>query len=414
MMVLAILTVMFWVQPKIATLALVSVGLLYLSISQICKKKIRKNSEILAKKSVSVHKMLQEGLGGIREIIIEGNQQYFLRLFSQEFKTYYDACAEVQIVSLGPRYIVEMFGIIFIAFFSVKLVTDGAEGANFIPVLGALALCAQRLLPLIQQIYSSIVAIGAHRESVVDAIGLLEQKINIREPFGVDLKVIKNIIFKNVSFKYDCEEEWTLKAINIEIKAGDKLGIVGLTGSGKSTLIDLLMGLLNPTSGFIEINNNKMNILNANQFQSRISHVPQSIYLKDATILENIAFSENQSKIDVDRAMKCIEAAQLHEMIKSIPLGLNTTVGERGIKFSGGELQRIGIARALYKNSSVIVLDEATSALDEETEGLIINLIKEIFVGGIIIMISHRPKSLTMCNKIIQIKEHSAIMIKNE
>jgi ATP-binding cassette subfamily B protein len=188
------------------------------------------------------------------------------------------------------------------------------------------------------------------------------------------------------------------------IKKGDRIGFIGKTGSGKSTLLDILMALLEPTSGLIEVDGIKISLKNIRGWQTNIAHVPQSIYLADLSVLQNIAFGIENDQIDLDRVKSCAKYAQLDELIESWPNKYQTHVGERGVQLSGGQRQRIGIARALYKQANIIIFDEATSALDSETEESIINAIESLDRGLTIIMVAHRLSSLRNCCKIIELE----------
>jgi ATP-binding cassette subfamily B protein len=194
-----------------------------------------------------------------------------------------------------------------------------------------------------------------------------------------------------------------LKGINLQINKGDRLGIIGETGSGKSTLVDVLMGLLKPTSGSIEVDGQILSNANIKEWHSLISHVPQFIFLIDGTIVDNIAFGVESHNIDMARVYEAVEAAQLSETIRNLPNGFETFVGERGVRLSGGQRQRLGLARALYKRSKLLILDEATSALDSETERMVINSIQKLGNEITIVLITHRKASLQLCSRIVEL-----------
>lgn len=223
---------------------------------------------------------------------------------------------------------------------------------------------------------------------------------------------INSIQLKDISFKYPENQKWIFKNINFEIKKGDRIGLIGVTGSGKSTLVDIIMGLLTPSEGNIYIDGVQLAPQNLKIWQNLISHVPQNIYLSDTSIIENIAFGVDKNKIDYKLAIECAKKAKIYDSIESLPQKFDTIVGERGSKLSGGQRQRIGIARALYKNAKIIVFDEATNALDNATEKKVIDSINLIDKEITLIFIAHRLSTLDKCNKIIKVEEEKIILEK--
>ena len=291
--------------------------------------------------------------------------------------------------------------IVLIAYYLQK---SNPNENNVLPILGTLALGMQRLLPSVQVFYSSYVQVKGNSVSIM---GVLE-KLNVPKVYTKREKVnfnnFKAIEIKNLSYKYPLKSDNILKNINFSIKRGEKIGIIGPTGCGKTTLINIFMGLLRPHSGDIIIDDknifeNKQEIF----WSKHISHVPQNIFLSDNSIAENIAFGLDKNEIDLLRVINASKKAQLHEFIISKPLGYQTNIGELGIKLSGGQRQRIAIARALYKNVNFLILDEATSALDTNCENI---LMEEIYrlKDLSIIMIAHRLSTLAKCDKIIELK----------
>ena len=283
-----------------------------------------------------------------------------------------------------------------------------------IPILGVLALGAQRLLPAMQQSYAAYTSIKGARSSLNDVIKLLEQPLPdyANQPVPEPIPFEKGIELDNLSFRYSKESPWVLENINLKLPKGAHIGFVGITGSGKSTLIDIIMGLLLPTSGELLIDNRPVNNINRRAWQVRISHVPQNIYLSDSTIEENIAFGVPKDEIDPLQIKKVTQQAQLTEVIEHLRDGFQTIVGEQGVKLSGGQRQRIGIARALYKNANVIILDEATSSLDNETEQAVMQSIEGLGKEFTIITIAHRLTTLKGCDQIVSLdKKNNAIQI---
>jgi ATP-binding cassette subfamily B protein len=284
--------------------------------------------------------------------------------------------------------------------------------AASLPVLGALAIGAQRLLPALQQSYSAWASITGSHASLADTVDLLDQPLPteyLNKENKTSLQFEKFIQFKDVYFRYEEERKWVVDGLNILIPKGSRLGIIGNTGSGKSTMLDLLMGLLVPTSGEIIVDDQVLTGKKIRAWQNNIAHVPQTIYLADATIAEIVAFGVPVKFIDMTRVQAAVRQAQLLEFIESNPDKYQARVGERGIQLSGGQRQRIGIARALYKQAKVLVFDEATSALDNNTEQSVMDAIDRIDSNITIIMIAHRLTTLKSCDKIVEIKEGKLI-----
>jgi ATP-binding cassette subfamily B protein len=283
--------------------------------------------------------------------------------------------------------------------------SDGALLA--LPILGVLALGAQRSLPLMQQLYGGWNSILGGKASMADVLDLLDQPlpsyVNLPEPKPMVLK--QSVRFDNVSFSYGKDLPKTLNNINLEFPKGSRIGIIGPTGCGKSTMLDILMGMLEPTEGSIQIDDKPIDETNQRAWQRAVAHVPQNIFLTDATIAENIALGIPINKIDLNSIKKASQKACMSEFIESCSEGYYSNVGERGIWLSGGQRQRIGIARALYKNASVLIFDEATSALDNETEQSVMQAIEELDDDITLFIIAHRLTTLKKCTHIVELSE---------
>jgi ATP-binding cassette subfamily B protein len=267
-------------------------------------------------------------------------------------------------------------------------------------------------MPALQQVFGTWAIITGCSASTLDVLDLLDQpnKSNTKPSGNVEKLVFKNSIGLNdVSFKYSSAKYESLSKVDINFPRGKKIAFVGETGSGKSTIIDILMGLLRPTRGSVVINNTPLEDYQYGEWQSHIAHVPQRIYLTDTTIAENIAFGVPIDKID-QRLLKIVAGqSQLLNFIHNSPEGYNTKVGEFGCALSGGQVQRIGIARALYKKANVLILDEATSALDVVTESMIMNSILQSDEGITLIIITHRLSTIKDCDIIYEVKSGSVV-----
>jgi len=412
-LIFGITTALFFINIEVALSAFFGFGFLYLSIILYTKKRLKQNGECIAEESTRVIKSLQEGLGGIRDVIIDNNQEFYCRLYRESDLPLRQASGDNQFISSSPRYLMEAVGMSIIAILAYFMTQDG-KGFEVIPILGALALGAQRLLPALQQVYSSYSTFIGSIPSFKDAMKLLMQPLpKVNNNQNIDhIKFDKSLYLKNIEFRHSNSLPYVLKGIDIKIKKGSCVGFIGVTGSGKSTLLDIVMRLLTPTSGELLVDSLIINKDNEKFWQEHISHVPQTVYLSDATIKENIAFGVSKKLIDHDRVISAAKKAQISNLIDGWKDGYETTVGERGVKLSGGQRQRIGIARALYKQSTVLIFDEATSALDSQTEKKIMNTINSLDNELTILIIAHRVTTLKDCDQIIDLSDHGSAVVK--
>lgn len=396
-----------FIDAQIACTTLLFFSISYILINLFFKSRVKKNSLAIAENRTRCLKALQEGIGGVRDISLDGTQAVFCEIYHQADLPLRRAEASNSFIEGNPRFIMESVGIIFIAMLAYWLTIYNGGVESSIPLLGVLAMSAQRLLPAFQQAYNAYTAIQGHFASLAEVVKLMDKSPNklFHNEFKKKPLVFENSIeIKNLFFKYPERKDWALNNISLTIKAGKRIGIVGTTGSGKSTLMDVLMGLLEPQQGMILVDGVRLDFNSIYPWRSNIAHVPQSIYLIEGSILENIAFGVRQSELDIPRAMQAANQAQLDKFVSELPLGYQTQVGERGVKLSGGQRQRIGIARALYKDAKILVFDEATSALDNETEYLVLESIKKLDLEKTIFMIAHRLSTIQHCDVIYVIE----------
>jgi len=404
-MLIAILAFLLVINPFVACVAFIGFGFIYLMIIALTRKQLTINSRNVADESTSAIKSLQEGLGGIRDVLIDGSQEIHCQIYHYADSLMRRSQGNNLFISQSPRYAMEALGMVLIASIAYSLEGESNGIVKAIPILGALALGAQRLLPVLQQAYSSWSTIQANRISLKDVLDLLKQPLpdDTNEDSSRMLPFNSTIKLNQISFRYSFKMPTVLNQIDLTIKKGDRVGFVGPTGCGKSTLLDIVMALLQPTDGAIKIDNQLITIKNQRLWQKHIAHVPQSIYLSDSSIEENIAFGVPKEKIDFNRIKQSAEQAQIKDMIESLPQKYKTLVGERGVRLSGGQRQRIGIARALYKKADVIIFDEATSALDNETENEVMSAIENLSDKLTILIIAHRLTTLKNCSYIVQL-----------
>ena len=411
---IAIITILLVINPGASLIAILFFSLLYLFFYLYVKQKLKVNSLNITLKSNSLIKILQESLGGIRDIIIDGNQQFYRSIFWRADLVFRKSLGNNLFITNSPRYFMETFGVLLIVLLAYMLSTqDEKSFADGIPALGALALGAQRLLPVMQTFYNSWGNIkGTHfvLEEVLVFLNINDSKtMNV---INNNCAFEKNIRLKDVSFGYDENSLPVINKINIDIKKGDCIGVIGKTGSGKSTLIDIMMGLLDPTHGTLEVDENVITSSNRRAWQSRIAHVPQNIYLSDSTLEENIAFGIPVEEIDSSLVRRAAISANIDSVVNKWPLKYKTILGERGIRLSGGQRQRIGIARALYKQADVLFLDEATSSVDSTTESSIMKAIEKLGNDVTLIIIAHRITTLKNCSRILELTNEGKIYEK--
>lgn len=413
-MLVAILIALLVVQPVIALVTFGGFGFIYILIVRLTRKQLLADSKCVASESTRVIKSLQEGLGGIRDVLINGSQEAYCQIYRSADYSLRRAQGNILFISGSPRYGMEALGMIIIALLAYCLAQQVDGISEAIPILGALALGAQRLLPVLQQVYGSWTQINSGHASLKDTLDLLDQQLpDYANKPVMQLPFNQSITLRQLSFRYAEQAPYILNQVNLTITKGSRVGFIGTTGGGKSTLLDIVMGLLQPTHGLLEIDGRPINSHNYRAWQSHIAHVPQAIFLADSTISENIAFGVPQDKIDNSLVKWAAEQAQIARSIESWPKQYQTFVGERGIRLSGGQRQRIGIARALYKQADVIIFDEATSALDSETEQAVMEAIKGLSKELTIFLIAHRLTTLKECTEIIELHNGSIKYVKS-
>lgn len=405
---LFIIAALVRIDPFTAAVAALAFGAIYGLVSLFTRRRLARNSADMGSAYEQRVQTIQESLGGIRDVIIDDSQAIYLDEFRKTDLRLTQARAMTAFIGSAPRFVIEAVGMVIVA--ALALAISGREGslAQALPILGAVALGAQRLLPLIQQLYSAWANFAGNRSITGQVLDLLALPVEEHTPPG-DAKPLglrKQIAFDQVSFTYPGRAKPALEAISLTIERGSRVAIVGQTGSGKSTLADLLMGLLEPTTGAIAIDGVPLTSANRRSWQRGIAHVPQAIFLADASIARNIAFGVPAADIDMERVVRAAESAQLGELIASLPDGFETSAGERGVRLSGGQRQRLGIARAIYKDAPVLVLDEATSALDQDTETAVTRALDEL--GGderTVIIIAHRQSTVEHCDLVARLED---------
>ncbi|HEX4240766.1 MAG TPA: ABC transporter ATP-binding protein [Steroidobacteraceae bacterium] len=404
---LATLATLLVIDPALALAAGAGFGLCYGVITGFSRNRLRINGRRIATEHTLVVKTLQEGLGGIRDVLLDGSQPLYYEVYRRAERALRRAQGGNVFMAQSPRFSMEAIGMVLIAMLAFGISRHSAGVAAALPVLGALAVGAQRLLPALQQVYAAWASIAGSHALLQDTLSLLDQPLppEASAPAPSPLRFEREIRMEQVNFRYTAHDPWVIHDLSLVIPRGARVGLVGTTGSGKSTTLDLLMGLLQPSSGRISIDGRSLDGGLVRAWQAAIAHVPQSIFLADTTFTTNIAFGLPSDQVDFGRVRRAAELARIADFIDSMPDGFDSVVGERGVRLSGGQRQRIGIARALYKQASILVLDEATSALDNNTERSVMDAIEGLSEDLTIIMIAHRVSTVLRCDTIAELEQ---------
>jgi ABC-type multidrug transport system fused ATPase/permease subunit len=397
-----------FVDPFAALVGAAGFCLVYALVPTVTRRRLAANSAVLGESYDERLKIVQESLGGIRDVIIDNSQSVYLDAFRRVDARVSAAGASTAFISAAPRFVIEALGMVLIAAIAVLLSSREGGFASALPILGALALGAQRVLPLLQQLHVSRTVIEGNAATFHQVLDLLRLPADDELPTAETVRPLPfrdRISIENLSFSYPGRHQPAIENISLDIARGSSVALIGKTGSGKSTLVDLLMGLLDPTSGRILVDGVPLTRGNRRQWQRSIAHVPQAIFLSDDSIIRNIAFGIPTNAIDLERAIEASKKAQLHDFVLSLPDGYETHVGERGVRLSGGQRQRLGIARAIYKQAPVLVFDEATSALDDSTEKAVMGALEKLGEEGrTVILIAHRLSTVALADLVIRLE----------
>lgn len=403
--IVVIISTLGFIEPLATILVVFFLALLYGVAMFATKPSLVKFGRVVNKSHSRVMQSLQEGFSSIRDIILSGTQKIYWKTYVLANNDWKNATIKINIISGLPRIIIEGLCLILMTIFFYSYMKSSNEFITAIPLFGATILAIQRLIPLLQQFFGGFSLIRSGYPSLIDVVELLEKDYPGNK---VATNITQNIFFKNsielneISFRYSKETPYVFKNINLTILHGQYIGIIGPSGCGKSTLVDLIMGLLAPTEGTMKVDGRVITQELMPSWQCNIAHVPQSVYITDASLISNIAFGVPEAEIDVKKAFEVVEMVGLMQVISGLEDGIKTSLGERGARLSGGQRQRIGLARALYKNAKVLVLDEATNALDSNAEKVILDLLEKIKGKTTIIRISHSFSSLESCDHIFE------------
>ncbi|MGD9660035.1 MAG: ABC transporter ATP-binding protein [Porticoccaceae bacterium] len=405
----------FLYNPLVAFIALATFVTAYLILYRTVRRKLNDNGAIITRSQQLRFKLMSEGFGGIKDVLLLGRQKIFVDRFAKASDEFAAAQGNNQVLSQVPRYAMELVAFASVIFLVLYLlISHQGNLGTILPVLSIYALAGFKMLPAFQQVYSGVSNIRGNLAAFqtlrndLRASALAPAQSNYAErPQPAKPVVNDSIELRDIVFTYPGKTDPALKGLNLKIPANSVVGLVGPSGSGKSTAIDLLLGLIQPQSGAVLIDDEPLTEYNLRHWQNRMGFVAQAIFLADSSSRENIAFGLPQEDIDNTLVSRAATMAHLDELLGELPQGLDTIVGERGVQLSGGQRQRIGIARALYHDASVLVLDEATSALDGITEKLVMDAIHDFSGQKTIIMIAHRLATVKQCDTIFLIDNGS-------
>lgn len=393
---------LFIFNPLVASVGLLLFGSAYWLLFNTVRRQLQRNGKSISVQNSQRLKLMNEGFGGIKDTLLLGRQDNFTRSFNQASNEMARAMGNNQVLSQVPRFAMELlaFGAI-IGLVLYLLKTHQGDLGDILPLLSIYALAGFKMLPALQQVYTSLTQVRGN-VAALDNLrdDLIASSIAVPLPRRTGERWIprEHITLQQIDFSYPDTQQAALHSLDMHIPANSVVGLVGASGSGKSTTIDLLLGLIHPQRGKLLVDGQPVCADNCRQWQNSLGYVPQSIFLADASISENIAFGVPSDEIDSAQVKRAANMAHLDELLASLPQGLGTRVGERGVQLSGGQRQRIGIARALYQDAQVLVLDEATSALDGITEKLVMDAIHDFAWQKTIIMIAHRLATVRECD----------------
>ena len=398
---ISIFALLFAIEPLIALISLLVFGGIYVALFLSVKNKLNRIGVETTDAATERFKIANESMSGIKEIKLRGSENIFVELFSKHSETYARNYAIRALLTTIPRYFIEVLAFGGMVAIILSLLTTGKTGTEIIALISVYAMAGYRLLPALQAIYSDLTSLKFNLP-IIDVLAADfrdDKQIQPSVDDKTELIFEEQIDLEEIHFSYDNGHP-VLSGVNLCIESNTTVGLVGSTGAGKTTLVDIILGLLEPKKGSITVDSIKINQDNSKNWQRKLGYVPQSIFLLDDTIKRNIAFSASGNQINDERITEVAKMANLHQYIKTLDEGYNSKVGERGVRLSGGQIQRIGIARALYNNPEVLILDEATSALDGVTENAVMDAIHNLSNKKTIIMIAHRLSTIKECDVI--------------
>jgi ABC-type multidrug transport system fused ATPase/permease subunit len=404
----------FVYDPKVAIIGIAIFAIAYYILFKLVRIRLQINGRAISDMNGQRFRLMNESFGGIKDVLLLGRDNYFIKSFYQTGRKLTYSLSANQVLTQVPRYFMEFIALGSMIVLVLYLIANHNGNLGIIlPIMSVYAFATFKLIPAFNQIYASLALIkgnfAAFESIQQDLIDSKQTQLVILNPEQSYIRPKQQISLEKITFHYPSIEVSTINHINLSIPVNSVIGVVGPSGSGKSTLINILLGLIKPQQGHLKIDNTIINDKNRRSWQNTIGFVPQSIFLLDGTIAENVAFGIPQDQIDLEQVQRVLKLAHLTELIQSLEHGIHTKVGERGVQISGGQCQRIGIARALYPEPEVLVFDEATSSLDGITEKMIMEAIHGFSGQKTIIMIAHRLKTVQKCDQIFFIDKGQVV-----
>ena len=406
--IIGAITILLLVEPFGSSIVIVFLTLSSLVFHKLTKKRLLHWGQQRKENSHLLNKHILQGFGGIKDIKLFGKEEYFFEEYRKYNLINTNINIRVNTLSQIPRLYLEFLAVSGLSTLVIVMTLQSQSLESLLPIIGLFLAAAFRMIPSVNKILSSsqVIRMGTPVvDGLFDEFRIMNKISNTRQG---ELYFSKGIMLKNVIYQYPDTSHEVIRNVSLQIAKGSTVGLIGPSGSGKTTLIDLILGLLNPISG--EVCSDEISIkTNIRKWQNKIGYVPQSVYLTDDTIRKNIAFGVSDNDIDDDVVKRVIKYSHLEKFIETIPMGLDTVVGERGVKLSGGQLQRIAIARALYNDPPILVFDEATSALDNESENIVMDAIKSLHGIKTVIIVAHRLSTIEHCDWIYRMERGTIV-----
>jgi ABC-type multidrug transport system fused ATPase/permease subunit len=403
LVLLSVSTLLIAIEPVAALASAAVLGLVAGGFYALIRRRLRLWGERRPILEALRLQHLQQGLSSVKEVLLSGREAEFVRRYNESNRGVAAIMQREKSLAQVPRFGLEVFAVLSVVFIVVFLLGQGRDPQEVVPRVAVFTAACFRIVPSLNRISNALQSLRFAAPAAAAVEAELSGGSKLLPPPPDPLAWRESIQMRGVSFRYVEGAESVLRSVDLIIKRGDRIGIVGPSGSGKSTLVNVLIGLLEPTDGAIEVDGTDIRTC-IREWRAQVGYVPQSIVLSDDTLLRNIAFGEADATIDEVRVDEVLRLARLGPWVDAQPAGLRARPGERGARLSGGQLQRIGIARALYRSPSLLVLDEATSALDEGTESEVLDAITRLPRDITVVVITHRPSALVVCDRVISVE----------